>query len=92
MIDEQQAREIAATLLGRPADDPQQPWKLQEFPQGWLINETAHLREEHAGVAGRVIERDTGRVMVFPSRVPPSRILTDYNATVDRGYPEDIGD
>ena len=88
MIDEQWAREIATALLGRPADDPQQPWSLQEFPHGWLINETARPREEHAGVAGRVIERDTGKVMVFPSRVPPSRILADYPAVVDKGYPD----
>ncbi|ORT53001.1 hypothetical protein [Frankia sp. KB5] len=87
MINEQQARDIAVKMLDRPADDPQQPWSLQEFPQGWLINETAHLREEHAGVVGRVIERDTGRVMCFPSRVPPSRILTDYNAIVAKGSP-----
>ncbi|ABD11166.1 hypothetical protein CcI156_17950 [Frankia sp. CcI156] len=92
MIDEQRAQEIAATLLGRPAEDPQQPWSLQEFPQGWLINRTAHLTEEYVGAAGYVIEKNAGRVMCFPSFVPPRRILHEYDAVVDRGYPEHADD
>jgi len=92
VIDEQRAREIAAALLGRPADDPQQPWSLREFAQGWLIDTTAHLTEEYAGAAAYVVEKNTGRVMCFPSFVPTPRILRDYDAIVDRGYPEDIGD
>ena len=92
MIDETRAEEIAAALLGRSANDPQRPWSLQEFPQGWLINRTAHLTEEYAGAAGYVVEKTAGRVVCFPSFVPPSRILRGYDGIVDRGYPEDVGD
>jgi len=92
VIDETRAQEITAALLGRPADDPQQPWSLHEFPQGWLINRTAHLTEEYAGAAAYVIEKATGRVLCFPSFVPTPRILRDYDAIVDQGYPENIDD
>lgn len=92
MIDEQQAKKIAEKLLGRPADDPEQPWHLEEFPQGWIINTTAHLTELYAGGLLQVIEKENDRVMRFPSFVPPPRIRHDYENILRRGFPEDIGD
>ena len=87
MIDEQRARDIAVKMLGRPADDPQQPWSLREFAQGWLIDTTAHLTEEYAGALAQVIEKNTGRVMCFPSFVPTpgSCTTTTPSSTGDTG-------
>ncbi|ORT53023.1 hypothetical protein [Frankia sp. KB5] len=88
MIDEEAAGEIATSLLGRPSSDPTQPWNLIEFPQGWIINETGYLGETFVGALGRVIEKNSGRVVRFPSRVPSGRILSDYGSVVTMGRTE----
>ncbi|SNQ50421.1 conserved hypothetical protein [Frankia canadensis] len=88
MIDERRAREIAAALLGRSSDDRERPWSLIEFPQGWLINETGYLGDSFVGSLGRVIEKNSGRIVRFPTRVPTDRILTDYESVVAKGRAE----
>jgi hypothetical protein len=40
------------------------------------------------GAASYVIERASGRVMSFPSYVPPDRILEEYDQVVADGIPE----
>jgi len=38
----------------------------------------------------RVIERESGRVMRFPSSVPPRRILIGYAQVADKGQAESV--
>ncbi|CAO5258268.1 hypothetical protein [Frankia sp. AgKG'84/4] len=90
MIGEDEAVGIALALLGRPSDDPNQPWHLMEFEQGWLIDETGYLAGKVAGSLGRVIEKESGRVVRFPSAVPTRRILSDYAAVAHRGRVETV--
>jgi hypothetical protein len=78
MITQAEAENIAATALGRPADDSGRPWHLQEFDQGWLIREESAAAGSFRGGGRRVIERETGSVLFFPSSVPPGRILREY--------------
>jgi hypothetical protein len=85
MIDEKQAYSIAAALLGRAGDDPVQPWHLAEFSEGWLIKETGDKGDAIYGMPSRVIEKESGRVLRFPSFVPPGRIIADYDAVVSDG-------
>jgi hypothetical protein len=90
MITQQQAESIAQGLLGRQAADADQPWGLLDFDHGWLIREEPPAGEELIGEAHRVIERETGRVVLFPSSVPPGRIMNDYSAIQDRGLVENV--
>ncbi|MCK9897875.1 hypothetical protein [Frankia sp. AgB32] len=90
MIGEDRAQEIAIALLGRRSDDADRPWNLVEFPQGWLINETGYLGDDFVGSLGRVIEKASGRVVRFPSRVPTYRILNDYESVVGKGRAETV--
>jgi len=89
MITRNQAEHIAAQLVGAPADDPVNGWALQEFDAGWLIQE--HARANLRGAASRVVERASGRVMCFPSYIPPGRILEEYDQVVADGFPEEPG-
>lgn len=82
MIDTNRAREIAVVLLGRPSSDPTRPWSLIEFREGWIINENGHLGDAFVGSLGRVIEKESGRVVSFPSRIPTDRIIGEYDAVV----------
>ncbi|WP_256804639.1 hypothetical protein [Frankia sp. ACN10a] len=82
MIDTTTARKIAVQLLGRPSNDPTRPWNLIEFPQGWIINETGYLGDDFVGSLGHVIEKEDGRVLRFPTRIPTGRIMTEYDAVV----------
>jgi hypothetical protein len=84
VITQDQAAAIAFHTCGAPPGDPRRGWDLTEFDAGWLIT-------EHAKPARptRVIERDSGRVMSFPSSVPPSRIMADYQAVQADGTPAD---
>ncbi|SNQ47216.1 conserved hypothetical protein [Frankia canadensis] len=88
MIDETRARAIATAILGRPSDDRKWPWNLIAFPEGWLIDETSHLPGDYAGALGQVVEKDTGRIRIFPSYVPTYRILTNYQTLAGEGYTE----
>jgi hypothetical protein len=92
MVTEQEAIAIATGLLGRSPEDPGGPWELVGFDEGWLIREHARSDSEpHRGGAARVIERDTGRVVRFPSSVPPGRILSEYSQVQARGRVESPG-
>ena len=90
MIAGQQAERIAQDILGRPADDANRPWRLQEFEQGWLIHEESPADDEMIGEACRVIERENGRVLLFSSGVPTERILNEYAAVRDEGLVENV--
>jgi hypothetical protein len=90
MIDQQGAERIAGEVLGRPPTDAHRPWSLREFDSGWLIHEEIPHREDFRGAAVRVIERATGRVMRFPSSVPPGRIMKSYETVRARGRVEGV--
>lgn len=82
MIDEKIAYSMAQELLKRASDDPERPWRLIEFPQGWLIAEEYIHGKSPVGGAGRVIEKESGNVLRFPSWVPTGRILREFEAVV----------
>lgn len=90
MITRQQAENIAASILGSRVTGADQQWDLQEFDHGWLIREQPPAGEEIIGEAHRVIERETGRVLLFASSVPPGRIINEYPAIQDRGLVENV--
>jgi hypothetical protein len=87
VITQDQAAAIAFHVCGAPPGDPRRGWDLTEFDAGWLIAERA--RPGRAAGPTRVIERESGRVMSFPSSVPPSRIMADYQAVQADGTPAD---
>ena len=86
MIDREQAEAIAADVCGGPAEDAERGWELREFDAGWLIGEPAGASRR--GGATRVIERDTGVVMRFPSGIPPTLIMEEYAQVRDDGHPQ----
>ena len=86
MISQDQAAGIAFHVCGAPPNDPRRGWDLTEFDAGWLITERAKTGRR-AG-ATRVIERESGRVMSFPSSVPESRIMADYQRVLEDGTPD----
>ena len=88
MIDEIAAKRRAEELLKCPSDDPERPWTMESFAEGWLVRQgpLAGFR----GQASYVIERETGRIMSFPSSVPPRRIREDYPGIVSRGTEEKV--
>jgi hypothetical protein len=85
LITQDQAAAIAFHVCGAPPGDPKRGWDLTEFDAGWLITERAKTARGD-GVT-RVIERESGRVMSFPSSIPPSRILADYEKVQADGTP-----
>jgi hypothetical protein len=74
MTDINDACALATAAMKRPHDDPGSPWDLVEFPEGWLVREAS----KGIGAATLVIERASGRVLQFPSAVPPGRIMRDF--------------
>jgi hypothetical protein len=86
MITHEQAERIADEVIG--PDGGGQSWELVEFDAGWLIRESSSSDASMRGGAIRVVERESGRVMRFPSSVPPRRILTEYAEVVERGRVE----
>jgi len=83
VITQDQAAAIAFHVCGAPPGDPRRGWDLTEFDAGWLITERAWTGRRDGGT--RVIERDSGRVVSFPSSVPSSRILADYDGVRGSG-------
>ena len=77
MINRDDAERIAGEMTGAPSDDVERGWELTEFSAGWYVIEYAK-RGRRGGVS-RVIERESGRVMRFPSFVPPDRIIEEYD-------------
>jgi hypothetical protein len=84
MIDENEAHRIATSVLNRQHDDPEGPWELVEFPQGWHIKDSLQRR----GSATRVVERDSGKVLRFPSALPPRAIRERFSMVVDEARVE----
>ena len=87
MITQDQAAAIAFHVCGAPPSDPKRGWDLTEFDAGWLITDRAVAGRR--ADATRVIERESGRVMSFPSTVPPARIMADYDEVLGDGTPEE---
>jgi hypothetical protein len=85
LITQDQAAAIAFHVCGAPPNDPKRGWDLTEFDAGWLITERAKPARRDG--ATRVIERESGRVMSFPSSVPPSRLMADYQQVLPEGAP-----
>lgn len=86
MITQDEAASIAERVVGTSADDPDRGWTLEEFEAGWLIDEKATAGLMGAG--SRVVEKASGRVMHFPSSVPPGRIVEEYAKVLKRGLQE----
>lgn len=86
MITRNDAEVIASSLLGRAPDDDQHPWQLREFADGWLIVEPPPPGENVRGGASRVIEREAGRLIRFPSSISRRHIVEDYPRVRDRGH------
>ena len=87
MITRAEAEQIAAEVAG-PAPEGNTPgWTLVEFPAGWLIRPASLDNPGLRGAGVQVIERDSGRVMRFPSSISPDRILTHYDQVAHRGLP-----
>ena len=79
MITQQDAEVIAAHYLGRPPEDGSQPWHLREFEHGWLIVKPAPPGQERwRGGSNQVIERESGRLLQFPSAISRQSIVEDY--------------
>ena len=92
MITERDARSIVEDLFNRLQASQRRPWELQEFEEGWLVRLMPRADEEdYRGAPARVVERESGRVMRFPSAVPTRRILNDYPKVVRRGREEARG-
>jgi hypothetical protein len=77
LIGRDQAESLAAEVCGAPSEDSERGWELEEFDVGWLIIANAAIGRR--GGPTYVIERESGRVMRFPSIVPPTRIVEEYN-------------
>lgn len=88
MITRDQAELVAAKICGAPSVDVENGWELKEFDQGWLLNRNA--AKGRRGGLTFVIERDSGRVMSFPSSVPPTFIMADYAEALPDGRAEDF--
>ncbi|MCL9793826.1 hypothetical protein [Frankia sp. AgKG'84/4] len=78
-LDRAAAAALAAELLRKPQDDPERPWHLEEFTEGWLIC----IQSDNMGAAAKVIEKITGNIRFFPSRISPDRIVEEYESVVD---------
>jgi hypothetical protein len=83
MIDEPDAMRRAEEFFGCPSDDPEHPWSLASFAQGWLLRRTP--KPSVRGDASYVIERETGRIVGFGSGMPPHRLLEEYPDLVEDG-------
>lgn len=86
MITREQAESIANEILGSRPEDVEQGWSLREFGAGWLIER--NVVAGNRGAASLVVERESGRVMRFPSFIPPTRILEEYDQVAARGNPD----
>jgi hypothetical protein len=89
MITREQAESAVSNRFGPSQEDEQRNWELIEFSAGWLVLRNVAVDASRRGAAVHVIERESGRLMVFPSSVPPQRILDDYSAVLGSGHAED---
>jgi hypothetical protein len=81
MIGREQAEAIASQSMG---EVPDRTWELVEFDAGWLVRVTFTDGVKRRGGSTRVVERKAGRVVRFPSSVPPQLILSDYPRALER--------
>ncbi|MCK9924680.1 hypothetical protein MXD61_22915 [Frankia sp. AgPm24] len=88
VIDKNAAAAIAVELQGRRQDDAERPWELEEFPEGWLIVDYSKLM----GAPATIIERSSGRIMHFPSYVPPGRIVEEYGSVLESAWEGSVAD
>jgi hypothetical protein len=84
VITSDEAKRIAAEVIGPPTAADGQGWHLEEFDAGWLVREDWMAEESVRGGSFCVVERDTGRVLSFPSSISPTRIMTEYHQVIDR--------
>jgi hypothetical protein len=84
MISAAQAAVRAREILEYPAGDPENGWKLEEFPQGWLV----HWRgwKGQPGQFSIVIEREAGVVRYFTAFILPQAITAGYEAVRELGH------
>jgi hypothetical protein len=87
VISRDQAERIADEILESRPEDVEQGWTLEEFGAGWLVVRNAVSGRR--GAASLVVERATGRVMRFPSYIPPTRILEEYDQVAADGRPDE---
>jgi hypothetical protein len=83
MIDEADARRRAEAFFTCPSDDPEHPWSLESFAEGWLLRRTP--KPGIRGSASYVIERESGRIVGFPSSIAPRRVRDEYPDIVADG-------
>lgn len=88
MIEEAAAVLLATELLGRQRNDAESPWDLEEFVEGWLIREQLRGR----GAASKVIEKSSGKIRFFPSRIAPDLIVEEYESVVDTAREVSVSD
>jgi hypothetical protein len=87
MISAAQAAVRAREILEYPAGDPENGWKLEEFPQGWLVH-----RRGSKGQPGQfsiVIEREAGVVRYFTAFILPQAITGGYEAVRELGHSDE---
>ena len=89
MITREQAESAVSNRFGPSQEDEQRNWELIEFSAGWLVLRNVAVDAGRRGAAMHVIERESGRLIAFPSSVPPQRILDDYSAVLGSGQAED---
>jgi len=80
MITREDAERIASGVVRQRND-----WELVEFDSGWLVLEASAKDRSLRGGSTLVIER-SGRIMRFPSSVPPNRIIHEYSEVVEDGF------
>jgi hypothetical protein len=91
MITKAEAERIATELLGPATAGDGRGWRLVEFDAGWLIWRDSMDNNDGSRRGGgvRVVERESGRVMRFPSAVSVDRILAEYDKVVGFGFAVD---
>jgi hypothetical protein len=86
MITKTEAERIATEVVGSASAGDGRGWTLVEFDAGWLIRQDWMDDHSMRGGGVRVVEKESGRVMRFPSFVSPSRILAEYDQVVGDGF------
>ncbi len=87
MITRAEAERIATEVVGSATASDGRGWKLVEFDAGWLIRQDWMDDHSMRGGGVRVVEKESGRVMRFPSFVSPDSILSEYDQVVGDGFP-----
>lgn len=86
MITQDEAEQIAERVMRASTTEWDDGWELKEFEEGWLIIKKTTVRL--MGAPCHVVERDSGRVVTFPSVIAPGRILTEYAEVAAKGFEE----